>query len=91
VDPAEHALAEVLDHRGLVVAGMLLSLAAAAPALAGQDAGSGRECRDVQVPVALAQGQPADERIYGKLCIPSGQSPDTIRLLVHGLVYTGDY
>jgi pimeloyl-ACP methyl ester carboxylesterase len=74
-----------------VVAGVLLSLAAAAPALAGQDAGSGRECSDVQVPVALAKGQPADERIYGKLCIPSGHSPDTIQLLVHGLVYTGGY
>jgi pimeloyl-ACP methyl ester carboxylesterase len=70
---------------------LLLSLAAAAPALAGQDAGSGRECRDVQVPVALAQGQPADERIYGKLCIRSGRSPDTIQLLVHGATYTGDY
>jgi hypothetical protein len=35
---------------------------------------------DVQVPVALAQSQPADERIYGKLCTPSGCSPNTIQL-----------
>lgn len=74
-----------------VVAGVLLSLAAAAPALAGQDAGAGRQCRDVQVPVALVEGQPADERIYGTLCTPSGQSPETIQLLVHGGVYTGVY
>jgi pimeloyl-ACP methyl ester carboxylesterase len=74
-----------------VVTGLLLSLMIAAPALAGQDAGSGRECRDVQVPVALAAGQPANERIYGKLCVPSGRSPDTIQFLVHGGVYTGVY
>lgn len=74
-----------------VVAGALLWLVTAVPALAGQDAGSRRECRDVQVPVALAQGQPADQRIYGKLCTPSGRSPDTIQLLVHGGFYTGLY
>ncbi len=74
-----------------MLAGVLLSLAAATPALAGQDAGSERECRDVQVPVALAEGQPADERIHGKLCTPSGKSPDTIQLLVHGGTYTGLY
>lgn len=74
-----------------VVAGVLLSLAAATPALAGQEGSPGRECRDVQVPVALAEGQPADEHIYGKLCTPSGRSPDTIQLLVHGGVYTGIY
>jgi pimeloyl-ACP methyl ester carboxylesterase len=74
-----------------VVAGVLLSLVTAAPALAGQDAGLGRECRDVQVPVALAKGQPADERIYGKLCTPSGRSPDTIQFLVSGAFYTGLY
>lgn len=74
-----------------VVAGALLSLVTAVPALAGQDAGSRRECRDVQVPVALAEGQAADERIYGKLCTPSGRSPDTIQLLVHGLIYTDVY
>lgn len=74
-----------------VVAGVLLSLAAAGPALGGQDVGSGRECRDVPVPVALAEGQPANERIYGKLCVPSGRSPDTIQLLVHGGLYTGVY
>ena len=70
---------------------MLFSLAAATSALAGPDAGSGRECRDVQVPVALAQGQPADERVYGKLCVPSGRSPATSQLLVHGGTYTGLY
>ena len=43
------------------------------------------------MPVALAEGQPANEHIYGKLCIPSGQSPDTIQLLVHGAIYTGVY
>lgn len=74
-----------------MLAGVLLSLAVTAPALAGQDAGPGRECRDVQVPVALAAGQPAKERIYGKMCTPSGRSPETIQLLVHGAVYTGDY
>jgi pimeloyl-ACP methyl ester carboxylesterase len=42
-------------------------------------------------PVALAQGQPADERIYGKLCVPSGRSPATIQLLVHGATDTSLY
>jgi pimeloyl-ACP methyl ester carboxylesterase len=73
----------------VVVAGVLLSLVTAAPALAERDAGSGRECRDVRIPVALVEGQPADERIYGKLCTPSGRSPDTIQLLVPGATYTG--
>ena len=74
-----------------VVAGALLSLTAAVPALAGPDIGSGRECRDVRVPVALAQGQPTDERVYGHLCVQSGRSSDTIQLLVHGCTYTGLY
>jgi pimeloyl-ACP methyl ester carboxylesterase len=75
-----------------VVAGvLLLSLTAAAPAFAGQAAGPGRDCRDVQVPVALAQGQSTDERVYGRLCVPSGRSPDTIQLLAHGGTYTGLY
>jgi pimeloyl-ACP methyl ester carboxylesterase len=74
-----------------VVGGALLSLLTAVPALAGQDTDTGRECRDVQVPVALAPGQSADERIYGSLCTPSGRSPDTIQLLVHGATYTGLY
>lgn len=43
------------------------------------------------MPVALAQGGRADERIYGKLCVPSGRSADTIELLVHGGTYTGLY
>jgi pimeloyl-ACP methyl ester carboxylesterase len=45
----------------------------------------------VQVPVALAKGQPANERIYGQLCAPSGRSLVTIQLLVHGATYSGLY
>lgn len=68
-----------LEAHASVVVGVLLSLVTAVPALAGQDSGSGRKCRDVQVPVALAEEQPA------------GRSPETIQLLVHGGVYTGGY
>ncbi len=73
---------------GLAVLCALLPFSAATPAPA-QDAA--RECRDVRVPVALTEGAPTTESIYGRLCVPAGQRPETIQLLVHGITYTGHY
>jgi hypothetical protein len=48
-------------------------LGAGTPAVA--SGGSERECRDVRVPVALTEGAPVTDSIYGQLCAPAGQSP----------------
>ncbi|SNR43273.1 hypothetical protein SAMN06265360_105268 [Haloechinothrix alba] len=61
-----------------------------APAIAESDSGE-RECQDVTVPVALSAGTPKNQHIFGRLCVPAGQSPDTIQVLVHGITYTHEY
>jgi pimeloyl-ACP methyl ester carboxylesterase len=64
-----------------------LSLAAlAAPA-------AGALCRNVSVPVALAEGQPADQQIAARLCEPaaSGAAARTLLVLVHGITYDRNY
>jgi pimeloyl-ACP methyl ester carboxylesterase len=64
-----------------------LSLAAlAAPA-------AGALCRSVSVPVALAEGQPADQQIAARLCEPasSGAPARTLLVLVHGITYDRNY
>lgn len=56
-------------------------------------AGPGKPtCRQVTIPVALAEGQPADQTIVGDLCEPTGHvRPTTIQLLVHGITYNAGY
>ena len=77
---------------GLVVlCSLLVYPVISSPVLAAQPGGASRACSDVEVPVALAEGQPATEHIYGRLCVPAGRSPDTIQLLVHGIISTADY
>jgi pimeloyl-ACP methyl ester carboxylesterase len=49
------------------------------------------DCRDVSIPVSLADGQPKSYSMYGRLCVPAGSSPATIQVLVHGITYTHDY
>lgn len=66
-----------------------LALVADLPATAAQPAG--RACRDVWVPVALSVAEPKNQHIYGRLCLPEGETPQTIQLLVHGITLTHEY
>jgi pimeloyl-ACP methyl ester carboxylesterase len=69
--------------RILVLSAALLSLATAAGAL----------CRNVSVPVALAEGQATDQQISARLCEPgtSGTAARTLLVLVHGITYDRNY
>src|SRR5690348_11149671 len=55
-------------------------------------AGEGEaHCRDVTVPVALAEGQPARYQVWGRLCLPGGHRTATVEVLIHGLNYSHLY
>ena len=64
--------------------GVLLALAPEARAAA-------ESCRDSLLPVALAPGQRADQQVFTRLCLPEGQPPATVQLLVHGITYSHLY
>src|SRR5579872_806190 len=49
----------------------------------------GADCQSFMVPVTV-QGV-ADAAIYGELCVPTGRTPDTVQLLVHGTTYNHNY
>lgn len=72
-----------------VVAASLTAAVAIVPASAGGSASSG--CAQVSFPVALAAGQPADQRIAGTLCLPRGALTSTLQLLVPGGTYGQRY
>jgi pimeloyl-ACP methyl ester carboxylesterase len=77
-------------HRALtllVMASLVPATAAAAPA--GSDAGPA--CRNVRVPVAIAEGLPRAYAIRGRLCLPAGPVPATVQVLLHGATYSGVY
>ncbi|OLB81007.1 MAG: hypothetical protein AUI14_04960 [Actinobacteria bacterium 13_2_20CM_2_71_6] len=48
-------------------------------------------CADSFLPVSLGPGQPADQQVFVRLCLPSGANPTTVQLLVHGCLYNGRY
>jgi pimeloyl-ACP methyl ester carboxylesterase len=50
-------------------------------------------CRNVSVPVALAEGQPRDQQLSARLCEPgsSAASARTLLVLVHGITYDANY
>ncbi|MBO0879975.1 MAG: alpha/beta hydrolase, partial [Mycobacterium sp.] len=48
-------------------------------------------CRDVNIPVALMPGQPANQEIFAEFCLPRGRTPQTVQLLVHGTTYNHTY
>jgi pimeloyl-ACP methyl ester carboxylesterase len=50
-------------------------------------------CRNVSVPVALAEGQVANQQISARLCEPGGNgaSARTLLVLVHGITYDRNY
>lgn len=47
-------------------------------------------CSDVQIPVALREGTPRREHVYGRLCMPTCPTR-TVQLLVHGITYDHGY
>ncbi|MEW9534027.1 alpha/beta hydrolase [Microbispora sp. NPDC049125] len=69
-----------------MLTGLLVSFPAAADAFA-----PATHCRDVTVPVSLAHGQPARERIWGRLCTPGHRPTATVQVLISGLNYSHVY
>jgi pimeloyl-ACP methyl ester carboxylesterase len=67
----------------LAVWGALLGAAPDAQALGTQGV-----CQDNRLPVALAPGLPADQEVFARLCLPPGQTPATVQLLIHGITYS---
>jgi pimeloyl-ACP methyl ester carboxylesterase len=51
------------------------------------------QCGNVNVPVALSAGAPADQNIVGQICSPTGQNaiPGAIQVLVSGATYGSSY
>ncbi|MFF5985972.1 alpha/beta hydrolase [Prauserella flavalba] len=50
-----------------------------------------RDCQAQQIPVSLHEGGPADQEIYGELCLPAGKRPKAVMLLTHGITYDHNY
>jgi pimeloyl-ACP methyl ester carboxylesterase len=77
----------------VLVVGLVASLAMGGTAVAAERAEP--TCRQIEVPVSLAEGQPADQTIVGDLCQPTGYprgaGPTAIQLLVHGITYNAGY
>lgn len=46
-------------------------------------------CQSFMVPVTV-ENVP-DAKLYGELCVPSGRTPSTVQLLVHGTTYNHNY
>ena len=67
----------------------LLLSGTAAAVRTGSDAGPA--CRNVSVPVSLAEGLPNIYRIRGRLCLPAGPVPATVQVLLAGATYSGVY
>lgn len=67
------------------VAAGLATASAAVPAAAVGVASP--RCEPVDFPVALAAGQPADQRVVGTLCLPRDAVASTLQLLVPGGTY----
>lgn len=61
---------------------------AAAPSSAGAPA---RSCQTIKIPVALAPGQPENQRISAEYCTPDGKKPGAIDVFDHGATYNGTY
>jgi pimeloyl-ACP methyl ester carboxylesterase len=85
---------DAVRARAAAVAGALAtSLAMGGTAVAAPAAEP--KCRQIEIPVALGEGAPADQRIVGDLCEPTGYAhgtgPTTIQLLVHGITYNAGY
>jgi pimeloyl-ACP methyl ester carboxylesterase len=76
----------------LAVGTLLLLLGVALVGVPAEAASINGTCQDVDVPVALAQGQPATSVIAGTLCIPdSPASETTVDVLTPGSTYDRTY
>lgn len=53
------------------------------------DKHNGAHCQSFAVPVNV-ENVP-DAKLYGELCVPTGQAPKTVQLLVHGTTYNHNY
>jgi pimeloyl-ACP methyl ester carboxylesterase len=74
----------------LAVTGLLLvtgSPAGAAPTAPTKTA----HCTDVRVPASLGPGLPRNQTVYGRLCLPAGDPPRVLQVLVHGASYDHTY
>lgn len=80
-----HRILRVASAAGLLT-GLLISSPAAAVA-----SDPPTHCRDVTVPVSIAEGQPARYQIWGRLCPPVGQQVTTVQVLIPGLNYSHLY
>ena len=54
-------------------------------------ASGGISCQTLTAHVALEAGGPTEHQLTGTLCRPSGSTPDTVQLLVHGATYDRTY
>jgi hypothetical protein len=72
----------------LLAVAVALAVGVAAPGSAGARAPG---CVDSLLPVSLGPGQPADQQVAVRLCLPAGATADTVQLLVHGCLYNGRY
>ena len=73
------------------MAGLFAMAIAASPAHADSD--EAVTCRSAVLPVALAEGQPANNTVSGELCATQDELRDgtTVQLLIHGATYNHDY
>jgi hypothetical protein len=71
-----------------VVAMLALAAGVTVSAPASADTGG---CTGNVLPVSLGPGQPADQHVSARLCLPRGARPSTVQLLVHGCLYNGRY
>ena len=74
-------------------AAVVIAIVVIAPLLdtiAGHASG-GISCQTLTARVAIVAGGPAEHQLTGTLCRPSGSTPDTVQLLVHGATYNRTY
>ncbi|GAA0411360.1 alpha/beta fold hydrolase [Microbispora corallina] len=76
--------------RTVAAVGLLTGLLIGFPATADASAPAAR-CRDLTVSVSLAHGQPARDRIWGRLCTPAHRPAATVQVLIPGLNYSHVY
>ncbi|MFF3467677.1 alpha/beta fold hydrolase [Streptomyces sp. NPDC002619] len=76
--------------RATTAAGLMVSLLTSfsARAIASEPPA---HCRDIAIPVSIAQGQPARYRVWGQLCTPEHRPAATVQVLVSGLNYSHLY
>ncbi|MCW2903678.1 MAG: alpha/beta hydrolase [Streptosporangiaceae bacterium] len=82
-----HRLGAALVAAGAFTAGTG-AVARAEPA--GPPQGPAR-CSNVTVPASLGPGLPRDQKVFGRLCLPSGKPSSVLQVLVHGASYDHRY